>query len=86
MMCFPGMLVEAAAKAGIKVPDDPDNVAWDFNKFPHFTVLCALQLNRPIVRVGEHWDNAKIVAEFPEDKLKTAVLQDFLNRGLSWAN
>lgn len=80
MLAFPSMIAEAATKAGIKVPEDPDS---DFNRaeFPHFIVFCTVQLARPI-QWGEHWDNAKVVAQFSDDEIKKATLEDLLARGL----
>lgn len=60
MMAFPSMLVEAAEKAGMEVPENPDG--GDFQEtHPHFHVFCTLQLGRPI-NWGEHWENAEIIA------------------------
>lgn len=83
MLVFEGMLVEAAQKAGMKCPEDPDNTPYDRNDYPHFWVFCQLQLGRGI-QWGEHWDNAVIIAKIPEEKLKTMLLPDFLALGLRW--
>lgn len=82
MFAFPGMLVPAAEKAGMKVPPDADN--YEPNEFPHFAVFCILQLGRRMV-MGEHWENAKIIAAMSEEEVKTACLEDFLAKGLSWS-
>ena len=58
MLAFPGMLVDAAEKAGMKVPQNADEDSWSGNEYPHFYVFCKLQLGR-IMRPGEHWENAK---------------------------
>lgn len=84
MMAFPGMLISACEKAGIKCPSDPDNGDWDRDEYPHFAVFCALQLGRRI-RLGEHWDNAKVIAKIPEDEIKTLTLVDFISRGLEFS-
>jgi len=83
MMAYPGMLVGAAEKAGMKVPPDPDG-EWKVEEFPHFNIFCTVQLGRRI-RWGEHWDNAKVVAAIPEDKLKTITLMELIEAGLEWA-
>jgi hypothetical protein len=82
MIVFPGMLVEAAKKAGMKVPEDPDN--FQPEEYPHFDIFCTVQLCRRI-RWGEHWDNAKVVAAIPDDKLKSVTLQDLLDAGLEYS-
>lgn len=81
MMIFPGMLIEAAKRAGIKVPEvDVDKEDYDKYQFPHFGVFCNMQLNRPVVW-GEHWDNAKIIATIPEDKIKDVTLSNLFELG-----
>lgn len=81
MMCYPGMLVSAAEKAGMKVPKDPDN--FDAKVYPHFNIFCNVQLNRAI-RWGEHWENAEVVAKIPDGKLKTITLAELIDMGLGW--
>lgn len=84
MMAFPSMLTDACEKEGIAVPPDPDDEeSWDKNDYPHFYVFCALQLCRPI-EWGEHWENAKIIANIETEKLKTMKLDDFLALGLKF--
>jgi hypothetical protein len=83
MMAFAGMLVEAAEQAGMKVPPDPDEFVP--TEFPHFHVFCNVQLARPLVMWGEHWENAKIVAAIPEADLQTITLQQLMAKGLSYA-
>ena len=39
MVVFPGMLVEAATRAGMAVPDDPDKFEDVKDEYPHFFVL-----------------------------------------------
>ena len=80
MIAFPSMLVSAAEQAGMKVPDNPD----DFNRedYKHFFVFCNAQLCRPM-SPGEHWDNAKVIAEIPEEEITTVTLEDLIDRGLT---
>lgn len=82
MMAFAGMLVGAAKQAGMKTPEDPDE-GFDPKEYPHFDIFCTVQLGRAI-RWGEHWDNAKVVARIPNEKLDTVTLQDLLNDGLEF--
>lgn len=83
MMVYPGMLTAAAEKAGMKVPPDPDG-EWKAEEFPHFNIFCNVQLGRRI-RWGEHWENAKVVAAIPEDKLDTVTLMDLIEAGLEYS-
>lgn len=79
-MAFPGMLVEAAKQAGMEVPSDPDH--YDNEKFPHFHVFCGAQLGRSLAFWGEHWENAKVVAEIPEKEIRTLTIQQLVDKGL----
>lgn len=82
MMCFPSMLLEAATRAGMKVPDDPDN--FNEKEFPHFHLYCITQLNRKI-RWGEHWENAIVITNVPEvdlDKITLGELRAKVFEGL----
>jgi len=78
MMAFPGMLVSAAEKAGMKIPADPDD--FDANEYPHFQVFCIAQLCRRM-QLGEHWENAKIIAAIPEDKIRITTLEEMIDMG-----
>ena len=80
MLVFPGMIAEAAKKAGMKVPKDPDG-KWKPKDYPHFHVYCNVQLCRPI-SWGEHWENAEIVAAIPENELEAMTLEQLIARGL----
>lgn len=78
MMAFPSMLVDAATKAGMKIPPDPDNFKPE--EFPHFHVYCNVQLGRAITW-GNHWNNAEIITKVPEEKLKTITEADLEKLG-----
>ena len=68
MFAFAGMLVSAAEAAGMKVPPDPENfIPGDY---PHFAVFCTMQLGAPMPYAGVHFENAKIIAAIPDDKIK----------------
>ena len=82
MIIYPGMIATAAEQAGMKVPADPDG-DWDAKEYPHFNIYCNVQLARPI-RWGEHWENAKVVAAIPEDKLDTVTLEYLIEQGLEY--
>lgn len=83
MIAFAEMLVEAAKKAGMKVPDDAED--FDQNDYPHFAVFCNAQLARRVVYHGEHWDNAKVIAGIAEDDIRKVTVEDLISRGFSIA-
>lgn len=68
MFAFADMLVPAAEKAEIKVPEDPDK--YDPNVYPYWFVFCTLQLGRRMPYPGVYWENAKVVASIPKAKIK----------------
>lgn len=80
MLAFPMMLVDPAEKAGMRVPDNPDD--FDETEYPHFFVFCQVQLGSPMPTPVAHWDNAKVVAELTEDEIKTTTFEDLIERGL----
>ncbi len=83
MIVYPGMLVTAAEQAGMKVPPNPDG-EWSKDEYPHFNIFCLVQLGRRI-RWGEHWDNAKVVAAIPDDKINSVTLMDLIQAGLEYS-
>jgi len=89
MIAYAGMLVKAAIKAGIKVPTEGKEIedVWhteeNKNKYPHFYTFCLTQLARPVVYHGEHWDNAKVIADIPEDEILKLTIKDLIEKGLS---
>lgn len=84
MMIFPSMLLRAAKQAGMKIPElEDDDETFNADEFPHFHVFCNVQLARPI-KLGEHWNNAKIIAAIPEDQVHTITLEDLIGLGLQF--
>jgi len=81
MLAFPSMLVPFAESVGMKVPKDPEN--FDANKYPHFYVYRALQIGRPIIRNVSHADNARIIAEIPEDQIRSVSYVNLIALGVS---
>lgn len=80
MIAFPGMLVRPAEEAGMKVPPDPDE--FTPTDFPHFYAFCVMQLGRPILNgMTSHWENAKIIASVPEDKILAITPADLFDMG-----
>lgn len=86
MLAFPSMLYGAATQAGMKTPEFGDNDEYDREEFPHFAVFCAVQLGRRMSDMSEHWGNAKVIAEIPDDEIRSVTLEDLIGRGLSWSS
>ena len=75
MMAFPSMIAETARQAGMKVPPNEGEDDFSPDEFPHFHVYCNVQLGVALTW-GNHWENAKIIASIPEDKLRSITVQD----------
>lgn len=87
MIVFPSMLLEPAAKAGIKTPtpvNDNDDWWWNLEEFPHFSVFCIVQLCRPMKMDGEQWRNAKVIAAISEENIKEVTLTELISMGLEY--
>ena len=80
MIAFPSMLASAAHAAGMAVPDNPDNFLAE--DYPHFHVFCGVQLCRPMLSPGEHWENAEIIAAIPKDTLYSMQANDLRKLGV----
>lgn len=83
MLAYPSMLVPAAKAANMKVPHNPDR--YKAENYPHFDVFCKLQLCRRM-QPTEHWENAKVIAAVPDDKIRTMTLGDFVDAGLIYSD
>lgn len=81
MLAFPSMLTSAAKNADMAVPDNPDN--YNPDEFPHFHVFCNMQLGVAMT-AGAHWENAKVIAQIPEENLRTVTAGEILDMG--WVN
>jgi len=84
MIVFPEMLIPAAKATDMKVPDELDDSCLDDIKqdYPHFWVFCQIQLCRRMLNWSEHWDNAKVIAAIPEERLKAMTVADFISAGV----
>jgi hypothetical protein len=80
MIAFPEMLINPAKEAGMKVPENADK--FDAKKFPHFQVFCIVQLGRRMPSPTSHWENAKIVASIPQEKIFTITNGELLAMGI----
>jgi hypothetical protein len=85
VLVYPSMLIDAAMDAGMAFPPEvEEDLHFDIDsckkEYPHFFVYCMIQLCRPITW-GNHWNNAKIIANVPKDELMTMTEQDFVRLG-----
>ena len=81
MIAFPGLLLSPAEEAGLKVPEDPED--FDSEEFPHFQVFLKVQLGAPMPNPAAHWENAKVVAKVPDDRIHLVTYKELLDAGLS---
>lgn len=81
MIAFASMLVSAAEKAGMKVPSKPDDFVKEKDNCPHFYVFCVVQLGAAVSYHGCHWDNAKIIANIPDDQILSVTFNDLISLG-----
>jgi hypothetical protein len=79
MIIFPSELVGPAKEAGISVPPDPDN--YKPEDFVRFNIFCKMQLGQTMPNDHAHWDNAKIIARIPKEKLKTININELIDMG-----
>jgi len=79
MIAFPVMLVEPASQAGIDIPDDLES--YDTEKYSRFHLFCCAQLGQPMPNWTCHFDNAKVIARIPEDKIKTIMFNELIEAG-----
>lgn len=80
MIAFPEMLIVAATEAGIKVPEDVRE--YDPRQFPHFKVLANIQLGRKMTSWDNHWINAKIISDIPQEQIMQVTLEDLVELGI----
>lgn len=81
MIALPRMLVKAATEAGIEVPEDLDN--YDPHQYPYWRVYSFMQLGASMPYAGCHWDNAKIVAGIPRDKIEQVTAKNLYDAGFA---
>lgn len=93
MLAFSSFLIEPAENVGLAVPDQMELAQYESGsstkrgeiilKYPHFHLFCCAQLGREM-RHGEQWDNAKIIAALPLEKIRTITLEELRELGFSY--
>jgi hypothetical protein len=81
MIAFHGMLVPAAKEAGIKVPIDVEN--YNAAEYMHWHVYCTAQLGESHPYAGCHWENAKVIANIPDDEIEKVTVMDLIEKGFA---
>lgn len=79
MIAFSGMLVPAAEKVGMKVPENLDS--YNKRDYPHFYVFSLMQLGAPMPYAGVHFDNAKVIADLSDEEIKTLTTNQIYDKG-----
>ena len=74
------ILANTADASGIKVPPDPEN--FDKSEYPHFNVFAVVQSGAPLLTATSHWENARIIAEIPDDRINLVTMEDLINMGV----
>jgi hypothetical protein len=81
MLAFASMLIRPAEAAGIPIPPDLDK--FNDEDFIRWNIFCHMQLGQSMPSPGIHWENAKVIAAIPEDKLKTITPREILDMGFA---
>lgn len=82
MIALPEMLLKPAQEAGIKVPsEDADFDNFNVEEYPHFHLFCCAQLGQPMPTPTAHWENAKVIALIPADKVKAITFGELQTMG-----
>lgn len=76
---FAEMLRPHIQDSRLKLPDNLET--FDPNEYPHFYVFKILHQAVPI-ETSSLEDNANIIADLTEDEIRTATIQDLVNKGL----
>lgn len=79
MIAFAGMLVPAAEKAGIKVPENLED--YDRNEYKHWWVFQQVQLGTAMPNPDSHWRNAEVISKLTEEEITTVSVEGLINRG-----
>jgi hypothetical protein len=83
MICYASELVDAAKKAGMEVPINPENWFEQRKDFPYFYIFCTVQLDKAVRCWNEHFTNAKIIGRIPNEKILKVSLYDLRELGAS---
>ena len=79
MFMFPGMFYNHIKDSKLKMPEDFEN--YDPEEYPHFHVFILTHLGQPI-DIAALEDNANIIADIPENAIKSVTLNDLMEKGV----
>lgn len=79
MFMFPGMFYNHIKDSKLKMPEDFEN--YDPEEYPHFHVFILTHLGQPI-DITALEDNANIIADIPENAIKSVTLNDLMEKGV----
>lgn len=79
MFMFPGMFYNHIKDSKLKMPEDFEN--YDPEEYPHFHVFILTHLGQPI-DIAALEDNANIIADIPENTIKSVTLNDLMEKGV----
>lgn len=70
-------LVNPALEAGIDVPENfEDDAGFDHEHYIRWVIFVNAQMGRPMPSPTSHWENAKIIAKIPRDRLKKISIHE----------
>lgn len=81
MIAIPSLLAEVARASGINVPEDLDN--YEREDFPHWHVYQGVQLGAPMPHPSAHHDNAKVIAQLSDSKIRTVTFEELERLGIA---
>lgn len=76
---FPEMFYNHIKDSKLKMPEDFEN--YDPEEYPHFHVFMLTHLGQPI-DIAALEDNANIIADIPENAIKSVTLNDLMEKGV----
>lgn len=79
MFMFPGMFYNHIKDSKLKMPEDFEN--YNPEEYPHFHVFMLTHLGQPI-DIAALEDNANIIADIPENTIKSVTLNDLMEKGV----
>ena len=79
MFMFPGMFYNHIKDSKLKMPSDFEN--YNPEEYPHFHVFMLAHLGQPI-DIPELENNANIIAEIPEEDIKSVTIDDLMEKGV----
>jgi len=80
MIAYPELLTGPAEDAGITVPENPREYNGD--TYPHWDVFCKVQLGAPMPSWTAQWENAQVIGQIPEDKIRLVTYKQLEKLGL----